>query len=253
MTWLIDLGNTRSKCARLDAAGHRGEVRAFAHRDGAVDIEGLRAMTGPAQPGAVAWLASVAPAAYCDAVSAMLVAQGHAVKIARTLPRCRRLRIAYDEPGHLGVDRFLALLAASERDDGPWLLVSLGSAVTVDVLASYGQHMGGVIAPSSEHMRAALGQRFPALDQPVGQAFEFAGDTADAIASGARNAVLGLVERSRRLAEARLGLAPRVILSGGGADAFAPDLPFPVETSVWLVLDGLALLSQGESVQGREG
>ena len=41
-----------------------------------------------------------------------------------------KLKVAYAEPARLGVDRFLALLAASERDDGPWLLASAGSALT---------------------------------------------------------------------------------------------------------------------------
>lgn len=252
MNWLLDLGNTRLKCASL-VDGRHGDVRAFAHRDGAVDLDGLRSMIAEANPGEAVWLASVAPASLGDATAAMLSAQGYVVKIVRTLPRCRRLRIAYVEPGHLGVDRFLSLLAASEREGGPWLLVSIGSAVTVDLLASDGQHLGGTIAPSAAHMREALGQRFAALDLPAGRATDFADDTDAAIASGTDGATLGLIERSRRLAEARLGLAPKVILSGGDADAIATMLPFPTEQSAWLVLDGLALLSQDELAQSGEG
>ena len=252
MNWLIDLGNTRLKCAPL-VAGQRGDVRAFAQHDNGIDLDGLLALVGRAEPGDAVWLASVAPTPYYDAAVVVLAAQGYAVNIVRTQPRCRRLRIAYQQPGHLGVDRFLSLLAASERSDGPWLLVSIGSAVTIDLLASDGQHLGGAIAPSSAHMRAALGQRFVALDLPAGRASEFADDTGDAIASGSDGAILGLIERSRRLAEVRLGVAPIVILSGGGAEAFAPNLPFPVEQSAWLVLDGLALFSQSEFAQRGEG
>lgn len=251
MNWLLDLGNTRLKCAPL-VEGQRGDVRAFAHHDG-VDLDGLLALFGRANSGDVVWLASVAPASHCDVTIAALAAQGYAVNIVRTLPRCRRLRIAYEQPGHLGVDRFLSLLAASERDDGPWLLVSIGSAVTVDLLARDGQHMGGAIAPSAAHMRAALGQRFVALDLPAGRASDFADDTNDAIASGADGATLGLIERSRRIAEARLGVAPAVILSGGGAQELAPGLPFPVEQSAWLVLDGLALFSQSKFAHSETG
>jgi type III pantothenate kinase len=243
MNWLLDLGNSRLKCAPL-VAGRRGDVRAFGHRDGRIDGDGLRAHVGLATPGDIAWLASVAPADLRDAASAALAAQGYAVRLVRTLPRCRRLRIAYDTPGNLGVDRFLSLLAASERDDGPWMLVSIGSAVTVDLLAGDGEHLGGAIAPSPAHMREALGQRFAALALPAGRSTDFADDTDAAVASGTDGAILGLVERSHRLAQARLGQAPRLILSGGGAETFAPGLPFPVEQSAWLVLDGLALLAQ---------
>jgi len=243
MNWLFDLGNTRLKCAPL-ADGRRGDVRAFAHRDDAVDIDGVLAAVGAASPGAVAWVASVAPTAYTEATAAALTGQGFQVRIARTLPICRRLRIAYETPGHLGVDRFLSLLAMSERDDGAWLLVSIGSAVTVDLLAGDGQHVGGAIAPSPVHMREALGQRFVVLDLPAGRAVDFADDTDAAVASGTDGAILGLIERSHRLAETRLGASPRVILSGGGAEAFAPGLPFECEQSAWLVLDGLTLFAQ---------
>ena len=83
------------------------------------------------------------------------------------------VRIAYAEPSRLGVDRFLALLAAHARGPGPWLLVSAGSALTVDLLDVGGQHIGGVIAPSPEHMRAALAARFPALAYAGGEAHAF--------------------------------------------------------------------------------
>jgi type III pantothenate kinase len=202
MNWLIDLGNTRLKCAPL-VASQRGDVRAFAHHDNGIDLDGLLALVDRAEPGDAVWLASVAPTPYYDAAVVVLAAQGYAVNIVRTQPR--------------------------------------------------GQHLGGAIAPSSAHMRAALGQRFVALDLPAGRASEFADDTGDAIASGSDGAILGLIERSRRLAEVRLSVAPIVILSGGGAEAFAPNLPFPVEQSAWLVLDGLALFSQSEFAQRGEG
>lgn len=241
--WLLDLGNSRCKCARLDANGGRGEVLAMPHRGG-VDVDRLRATVGPAAMGDIAWLASVAPASLTDAAIAALQALGYAVEIARTLPRCRRLRIAYATPAHLGVDRFLALLAASERGDAPCLLVSAGSAVTLDLLAADGRHLGGLIAPSAGAMRAILGQRIAQLDLPTGNVHEFADDTADAVASGAFAAVLGVVERSRRLAEQRLGVAPRLLLSGGDAEMLAAHLPFAVEHAPWLVLDGLAILAR---------
>lgn len=241
--WLIDLGNSRCKCARLDATGQRGEVLAIAHRDG-VDLERLLTAIGPARAGDVVWMASVAPPAFRNAMVAAVTAQGYAVEWVRSLPRCRRLQIAYGKPEHLGVDRFLALLAASERDDGPWLLVSAGSAVTVDLLAADGRHRGGLISLSAAPLREALGRRIAQLDLPPGQASDFADDTADAIASGALASVLGMIERSHRLGKERLGNAPRVLLSGGDAEVLAPMLPFAVEITPWLVLDGLAVLAR---------
>ena len=245
--WLLDIGNTRCKGTRLQVNGERGDVSAFAYRDG-VDSERLLKTLGAANAGDIVWLASVAPSGYRDAIVAALVAQGYIVNVVRTESRCRRLRIAYPQPEHLGVDRFLSLLAASERNEGACLLVSVGSAVTIDLLASDGQHLGGVIAPSAEHQRDALAKHFMQLDVIAGHATDFADDTADAIASGAQGAVLGLIERSRHLAAVRLGVSPRVIVSGGGADALAPMLPFAVELAPWLVLDGLAIFALNQKV-----
>ena len=48
----------------------------------------------------------------------------------------------------LGVDRFLAMLAALERfPNSPLLVIDAGSAVTFDVIDAKGMHQGGLIMP----------------------------------------------------------------------------------------------------------
>lgn len=238
--WLIDLGNSRLKCAQLDAQGRLGEVIAIGH--GQLDpLAALLEHIGADGAGAQAWLASVASVGRTTAVIEALQLAGIAVFPVQTQARRGKLRIAYPEPSRLGVDRFLALLAACERNDGPWLVVSAGSALTVDLLGADGVHVGGLIAPMPSHMRAALAQRFAQLDLPEGQASDFAKDSADAIASGAQAAALGLVERSLRKAQERLGSMPTLLLTGGGAEILAAlDHPRTIGLPS-LVLDGLAL------------
>ncbi len=111
----------------------------------------------------------------------------------------------------------------------------------MDLLDGAGQHRGGVIAPSPEHMRAALAARFPALAYAGGEASDFAADTADALAGGSLGAALGLVERSHRQATRLLGRAPRLLLSGGGATRLAEGLELDSELAPSLVLEGLAV------------
>ena len=243
--WLIDIGNTRIKCASCDARGMRGPVQAFAHGQAGA-IAALLAYLRQDDARDEAWLASVAPAEIADAVEAALRENGYRVHRVRTMAQCGSLRIAYDDPARLGVDRFLALLAACARDDGPWLIVSAGSALTVDLLDAGGEHLGGLIAPTAEHMRAALAQRFSQLDLPEGRVHEFAGNSADAIASGTHAAVLGLVERSLGSARKKLGAMPTLLITGGGVAVFDTlDHPRIVQLPA-LVLDGLAILaSQG--------
>lgn len=238
--WLLDLGNTRLKFAR---AGATGEADALDTADAALAAR-LVDRLGPARAGDEAWLAAVAPADIASAVEAALRDAGYAVHRVRSQARRGRLRIAYREPARLGVDRFLALLAASARDDGPWLLVSAGSALTVDLLQADGEHVGGLVAPMPDSMRAALAARFMALDVPRGEVRDFAADTGDAIASGCVQAAIGLVEHALQRARARLGVEPMLLLGGGAADLMA-DIAAPRrQRAPSLVLDGLAAYAE---------
>jgi type III pantothenate kinase len=238
--WLIDLGNSRLKCAALDAQGQRGEVLAISHGQ-PNPMTALLDHFGSAGAGAEAWLASVASVERTMTVIENLQEAGLQVRRIHTQARCGKLHIAYPEPARLGVDRFLAMLAACDRDDGPWLIVSAGSALTVDLLGADGGHVGGLIAPMPAHMRAALAQQFAQLDLPDGRACDFADDSADAIASGTQGAALGLVERALRKAQQRLGALPTLLVTGGGAE-FLAGLEHPRTVILpSLVIDGMAL------------
>lgn len=235
MNWLIDLGNTRLKLAPLLPDGRSGDVRAFAHAQAAaVALEGIEA-------GSIVFLASVAEAKIAQEVEQALDARSVRVRRVRTEAQCGRLRIAYPAPERLGVDRFLALLAASERPDGPHLIVSVGSALTVDLLATDGRHVGGLIAATPSHMRRALAERFAALDVAAGDIVDFASDTADAVASGTRAMALGLIERCLRQAQARLGAPATLLVSGGGATDLGDLSALQPVMAPDLVIQGLAL------------
>jgi type III pantothenate kinase len=245
--WLLDLGNTRLKVAALAPGDDRpGTVHAFAH----VELpEALGTLDGLA-PGDRAWLASVAAGGLAQDLEDLLAAAGLRVERVATRAAEGGLRVAYPRPEHLGVDRFLALLGASARSDGPWVIASAGSALTVDVLGADGVHLGGVIAPTALHMQAMLGLRFPVLDaalrtagaSPVDPASRpsLGLDTVDGILAGTRHAQLGLVERVLADARARFGEEPLLLLTGGDAGELrAVDAPRQLVAPA-LVLDGLA-------------
>lgn len=244
--WLLDLGNSRLKLAPWRPGGAIGAPLALAH--GAADFAPtLQRCLAAMAPGDRCWLASVASPELTAGVAEALASQGRPATRVRTRAECAGVRIAYAEPGRLGVDRFLALLAAHARGAEPWLLVSAGSALTVDLLDGTGQHRGGVIAPSPEHMRAALAARFPALAFAGGEACDFGADTADALAGGSLGAALGLVERCHRQARRLLGRAPRVLVGGGGGERLlaALELDGDAEAAPALVLEGMAVYAAG--------
>lgn len=233
--WLFDLGNSRLKIAPLQAEGP-GEVAVIEH-DGTRFAHGWEARL----PGriAAAYLASVAAPALAASLLEALAARGVTVDVADTLPACAGVRIAYAQPRNLGVDRFLALLAAHARGPAATLLVGVGTALTVDLLDAEGLHHGGRIAPAPALMRAALHARAAQLPVRGGDYAEFATDTTDALASGCLGAALGLIESSRDAARRLLATAPRLLLHGGGAPELQAHLA-DAQAVPALVLEGLA-------------
>lgn len=234
-SWLFDLGNSRLKCAPL-LDGRAGPATAIAH-DGRDFAPGWEALL-PAGCSR-AWVASVASAPLLGQLEAWLSGQGARVERARTQPARDGVRIAYAEPARLGVDRFLALLAAHARYQAAALVVGVGTALTIDLLARDGRHHGGRIAPSPMLMREALHARAPHLPAAGGDYTAFATDTGDALASGCEGAALALVERSVAEGAALLGADPVLLVHGGGASALLPRLPTAHHVPA-LVLDGLA-------------
>lgn len=247
--WLLDLGNTRLKLARREGAG-LGPVAALAHGDDGFDAALRRAVDAVAV-GEDAWMASVGPETVRSRVEAVFADRGIPLRRVGTCVECAGVRIAYADPERLGVDRFLALLAARARG-GDQLVVSFGSAITVDLLDGNGTHHGGLIGLSAAHARQALAERFPALDRGVARACPtFGTDTPEAIAAGTRAQALGLVLSAWDDACLRLGRPPALLVGGGDAsdyvDALARRLTVEVVPCEALVLEGLRLFAADAS------
>ncbi len=238
--WVFDLGNSRVKAAPLNADGTLGEVLAIGYDDDPIAALDAVLPAGMAREASSAVLASVASPVRTATVVDWLTTRFGCISMARTQPALAGVRIAYAEPERLGVDRFLALLAARARGARCWLVVGVGTAVTVDLLDAHGRHHGGRIAPSPQLMREALQQAAAQLPAQGGKYVEFAADTRDALASGCEGAALGLVERSLRQARDALGEHPALLLHGGGAVALASRLPAGDMTPA-LVLEGLVV------------
>jgi type III pantothenate kinase len=234
--WLFDLGNTRLKCAPLESGGVPGEVVALDHRG--QDLEAGLARILPAHFEA-AYVASVAGDVLRVALLDSLTRRCRRISIARTQRAFSGVRIAYAQPDRLGVDRFLALLAARARGDGAALVCGIGTATTLDLIDGEGGHRGGRIAPSPTLMREALHARAAQLPVAGGQYHTFAADTADALVSGCEGATLALIERSRDAARDELGSQPRLLMHGGGSGALLARLENATHVPA-LVLEGLA-------------
>ncbi len=155
---------------------------------------------------------------------------------------------AYDEPGRLGVDRWVALLGARAEFGSACLVVDAGTAVTVDALASDGRHLGGQILPGAPLMMAALADGTSDLpdvaaapgDAPPADNL-FTTRTDDAIRRGAWTAVVGAIEHAyRHLRDSEQGA--RLVLTGGDAPRMLDAIAVPVDHRPDLVLHGLGTI-----------
>lgn len=146
---------------------------------------------------------------------------------------------SYQQPERLGVDRWCALIGARALLQEPCLVVTAGTATTIDSLDGAGRFVGGMILPGLEMMRTSLAQGTARLPLASGAHQDFPRCTEDAIATGCLEAQVGAIERAfRRLPQARLCL-----LSGGAAPALLPHLQLPVQVVDNLVLEGLRRLA----------
>jgi type III pantothenate kinase len=238
---LVDIGNTSLKWAPFES-GRLGEMRSVRHLD-AIPIDLHAAWEQLPAPGRVL-AASVAARSVSDSLQrACRCHWGLGAHLVQTEPVRRGVAIAYQDPARLGVDRWLALIAAHEFSQAPALVVDAGTAVTYDLLLPTGRHLGGLILPGVRMMRDGLlaNTQIPRVEpeEPDGV---WTTDTATAVAAGSVQAPAALAERlMHRLAQVA-GSEPVLFLTGGDAELLRPAIAAPARLEPDLVLQGLALL-----------
>jgi len=246
MRLLLDLGNTRLKWALEESHGHwQAEGAAAWNEDPALLASTWRSLPGPT----AAFGASVVDAEREQAIAAQVHALfGCEVAWLRTPQSACGVRNAYPEPGRLGVDRFLAMVAARAAGAGDCVLIGVGTALTLDALAADGRHLGGLIAPGPRLMQQALlGATVQVRPRGEGVLVDAADNTADAVVSGCWHAAAALVDRFVARMAPRFGEPPTVRLDGGDAADLAPLLGLPAVVVEHGVLHGLAVWAQAQS------
>jgi type III pantothenate kinase len=156
---------------------------------------------------------------------------------------CGAVRNAYREPQMLGVDRWLGMVAAYQTVGGACVVVSCGTAVTVDLIARNGEHQGGFIAPGLNLMLNSLvhGTRQIKLEgAPSALDLSPAVSTSDAVYSACAAMLTGLIDNGvQQLDKFNQGARHEVIFTGGDANRLLPFYP-QARLIPDLVLDGLA-------------
>ena len=198
-----------------------------------------------------AWLADVTGPMHRAAIDDALLKLGFTPCRAVVTPGLGGLKPAYADPGRLGIDRFLMMLAlCAEQPGAAFGVAAAGTALTFDAVAASGQHLGGVIGPglwgAEQAVRAST--RFSVAPQEPGLAYDdsLGRDTETCVRQGAFHACAGLLDR--------LGYrVPRRVLCGGDAATLHPYLRDAWETRPELVFEGLRAWARSLSSDNRIG
>jgi type III pantothenate kinase len=248
MTLLVDIGNTRVKWARLLPDGSVGPQSASKHGGWSRQEWREAIFAGPKVDRVI--VASVASDETDASLTAAAVLSGIAdVRFVATTREAAGVRNGYADPAQLGVDRWVAAIGAYTYARGACIVADVGTAATIDVIGTDGQHLGGYIVPGPALMVASLlratsdlGHLHAASGGPDASA-GFADNTRDAIERGCQLAVAAFVDRCVADATRSLGRAPALFLTGGAAVAVLGELRSPTEHLPDLVLRGLASLA----------
>ena len=236
---LIDVGNSAAKWAIFD-----GHTLNSNRHSGSFSELAEALWIAAADAGAV-WVASVRGESSDQSLVFELKAVGFSkVHLCASAKHEDGLLNSYAEPSRMGADRWFAMLGARAYKPGPLLVIDVGSAVTCDLVATDGCHLGGYIFPGPALMEAALQSstqlvRYTDSLEPTvmpGQS------TAECVTSGISVAVMGAIKQ--------IGAQypdHQMIFTGGGAAGlnaagivgdWRPDL----------VLEGLLRRAQGTDV-----
>ncbi|MDR2414609.1 MAG: type III pantothenate kinase [Odoribacteraceae bacterium] len=232
MNLIIDIGNTRAKFAIFDGDNliergdglNRWNARATAARERGEDVDVLLAATGEVPATTREHLQRVATS-FREATTAL------------PLP----LRIDYETPATLGIDRVASCVAGAAlypaRD---LLVVDAGTAITFNYASAEGVFLGGAISPGARARYRALHQftaRLP-LVEGLGRGETIGKNTRDAIREGVTRGVLAEIrERAADFLREHPGGA--LLLAGGDSMTLSKLLPACFRLERHLVMTGL--------------
>ncbi len=215
-TLLVDVGNTRIKASMASALESAPFV--WAHRDPDWPLR-LDAWLQQQMPVSKAAVASVAEPEIFQQLAQQLKKAHIAVSRFLSVDRSCGVRNSYAQADAFGADRMLGLIAVHALIKGPALLVSVGSALCLDLIDSDGTHLGGLISSTPEHQQATLAQRFQQLNVEPAQTPAWAKSTADAVTAGTLFSAADLINCSLIRAERDLQQPVSLCMSGGAASA----------------------------------
>ncbi len=253
MLLCFDVGNTNTVVGVYDGARllHQWRIRTAERTTDELGLTLLQLLQHGGIP-----REAIAGVAVCSVVPATLFSLDKACRrYLHQTPRVLDPRadlgvsVRVDNPGELGADRIVNVLAARRRLKPPFLIVDFGTATTFDCVDASGAYVGGAIAPGLQIAADALFSRTARLPRieigrpksPIGT------NTAAAIQSGVFWGYVGLVDGLARQCKAELGGTVPCVATGGLSNLIGRACAQIDEVDPDLTLEGLRIWFEGSA------
>jgi type III pantothenate kinase len=165
------------------------------------------------------------------------------VRIAKTSLNFGTLTNGYQHFEQLGVDRWLAMIAVWKKIQGGFIVVDAGSALTLDIVDSTGQHLGGHIIPGLSMQTKLLITDTDGIavdEKSTAQAYMPGHSTTEAVLNGCITNLSSYIDKMySRYSE--IDTLP-LFLTGGDASHLTAALTIEHQVKNELVLEGLYYL-----------
>jgi type III pantothenate kinase len=245
---VIDIGNARIKWAGVE----NGQLRTIGHVLHVGDFDAAFEKLAAQLPRNVerVVVANVAGERFAKRVAELTrVRFGAQPEFVAVTSERFDVRCGYANPARLGVDRWVAIIAAYHRSKDAACVIGAGTAVTFDAIDASGAHLGGLIFAGARLVAAALdrstsniGATSLAGTPPVG--LELLGKNTDsAVGHAAMLGVAAALDRAVARVANELKITPRVLVTGGDGPHLRAWLETETQLAADLVLEGLALFA----------
>lgn len=236
--FLVDIGNTRIKyCALRDA---------LSEPDAVDTIQSLYTPLRAANC-KVIYVASVREESALKALRQEFEGENVRIVEVKTEQTAFGITNSYENPASMGVDRWLAMIAAEElTTKSAFCVIDVGTAITTDFVVD-GQHLGGWITPGFHSMRNGLINSTKRVfgDESVPDELQAGTSTQMCVANGCLAAVQGVFFSAIAYLNSKQTDFD-VILGGGDKKLFAfPDSGGSI-LAANLVVQGLARYAKRE-------
>ncbi len=242
MNLLVDIGNSRLKWA------HSSDGKVIDHGSCGYDRKNFRASLQSAMqsmdaPGEIL-VANVAGQELATALEDYCYSRWTITPVfAKVSEKLAGVHNNYKNPRELGIDRWMAAVAAWQIYQVAVCVVDCGTALTIDVVDNDAVYSGGYIIPGIDLMIKSLSTDTDQINVSHSESMSLQPglNTVDSVVHGVYTACVSAIRQVLQQSRENWGEEVRLVLTGGAAESIGKHFDGEADIEPWLVLQGLQL------------